>query len=226
MSKKNKLFLFPGLAADERLFDFQKIAFDNLVTPKWLTPLPDESLSNYAKRWSSSLDFNEGDHLGGMSFGGQVALELAKHLPAKSVFMISANRRASEISSSFHQQEKFLNKTPETILKLGLKTLGIPKFTKHENISETAIQKLYDMVDDLDAKFLKWAAKAIVKWDYEFCESDFSMPIYQIHGKKDPIIHISKPEEVQWIAEGRHLINFSHYQEINKWLQEKMQNAS
>ena len=41
-----RLVLFPGLAADARLFEPQRRAFPQLEVPPWLMPLADERLES------------------------------------------------------------------------------------------------------------------------------------------------------------------------------------
>jgi predicted esterase len=76
------LILFAGMGADERLFAPQREAFPQLVVPKWIEPVPGESLAEYARRFAEYVDPGVECYVGGASFGGFVALEVARHLTA------------------------------------------------------------------------------------------------------------------------------------------------
>jgi thioesterase domain-containing protein len=213
-----KLFLFPGLAADGRLFQNIEAPGYETVCPAFVPAEKEESLEDYAKRWVDELQVQPHDLLGGMSFGGQLAMEMAKHAQTKGVIMISANRRASEISNQFRLQNKLLQSLPEGMVRNGLKSVGIPKLKRDERLSDEQVKLLEDMVNEMDMEFFRWSANAVAQWKYEFDPEHFTAPIHQIHGENDPIISISKTDEVDILKGAKHLINFTHVEEVNEWL--------
>src|SRR5688572_20303436 len=81
-----------GMAADERLFEPQRAAFPNLRVQPWIDPLPGESLSVYAARLAPLAEPGRPCIVGGASFGGVVALELARRLPALACVLIGSIR--------------------------------------------------------------------------------------------------------------------------------------
>src|SRR5213076_2537842 len=85
-----RLVLFPGLGADGRLFEPQREAFPHLKVPQWLEPRLRESLSEYGRRMAEGVVEEPGVpvYLGGASFGGAVALEVARHVRPRAVFLI------------------------------------------------------------------------------------------------------------------------------------------
>ncbi len=219
---KNRLFMLPGLAADEKLFSYIDNANYELVVPQWLSPNEKESLEEYGQRWSESFDFKEGDIIGGMSFGGQVALELAKHLNFAAVILISSHRSHQEISDQFRVQQRLLQNLPETAVRVGLKSVGIPTLNRQEGLKPIEVKWLQEMVDRADFNFLRWSAWAAANWKYSFSKEDFQMPVYQVHGEHDPIIKIPDYQDCFYIKGAKHLINYTHPEEIKKWLGEKL----
>ncbi len=71
------LILLSGMAADARLFALQQADFPGLVVPDWIEPRPKEPLPAYAARLARLVDPGRPCLVGGASFGGLVALELA-----------------------------------------------------------------------------------------------------------------------------------------------------
>ncbi|MBC8108540.1 MAG: hypothetical protein H7Z14_18285, partial [Anaerolineae bacterium] len=113
------LILVPGMGADERLFTPQRNVFPNLVVPKWITPAPNDSIQSYAKRWALQIDPKRPCFVGGASFGGFVAMEMAKQLQTLGVFLIGSLRGAAELPPKFKMLKpirQFLSAIPIAML--------------------------------------------------------------------------------------------------------------
>ncbi len=220
-TQEARLWFLPGLAANQKLFAPQLAEIPQARMLDWIKPLTEESLADYAKRWSQQLDFRCEDVLIGMSFGGQVALELAKHLPLKACLLISANRRSSEIKNQFRIQAKVLPSLSDSMLRGSLLKVGIPLLKRWEGLGQQEVLWLQEMVKEMDIDFFRWATQAAAQWNYEFNPSDFQMPIFQIHGEKDPIIRIQNPKEVEILKGASHLLTLTHPKELNQWLLSK-----
>ena len=80
---KPTLILFPGMGADQRLFQPQRALPYPLITPRWIELEAGEGLPDYARRMASRIDKPERFILGGVSLGGMVAAELASTGPWK-----------------------------------------------------------------------------------------------------------------------------------------------
>ena len=103
-----RLVLFPGLAADGRLFEPQRLALSAFVrveTPNWIEPESEcESIQAYAARMARVIrPVARGERLflAGASLGALVALEAARHLPATGVFMIGGCRDTRAVAPFF-----------------------------------------------------------------------------------------------------------------------------
>jgi hypothetical protein len=84
------LFVLSGIGGDERLFDAQRAVRD--IRPiSWILPAdPREPLIDFASRLSRQLPINEPFDIGGSSFGGMIALELARHTSPRHVFLFGS----------------------------------------------------------------------------------------------------------------------------------------
>ena len=89
--------LLPGLGADARLFDAQRRVLPDLIVPPWIEPTDGESLASFGGRLAECLPVAEGSYVGGACFGGMVALEVARHVRAKGVFLIGSCRHPAAV---------------------------------------------------------------------------------------------------------------------------------
>ena len=92
------LVLFSGLAADGDVFVPQKLAFPQLVVPKWPIPEYDDTLDSYCDRLADDLRPHGNAIIGGASFGGIVALHVAERLNPLAVLLIGSVRSPAELS--------------------------------------------------------------------------------------------------------------------------------
>ena len=91
------LVLLPGMNGKPRLYDWIRPAFPELLTPEWITPLEGETLVGYAQRVAEMLRPIGPLTLGGTSFGGMVAREVAGALGLEFCVLISTVRDPSEL---------------------------------------------------------------------------------------------------------------------------------
>ena len=76
--KPIRVVLFSGMAADTRLFRSIRIPELEIVTPDHAEPAPGETLTQYAARIAEGLFIQPDDIIGGISFGGMLAGEIAR----------------------------------------------------------------------------------------------------------------------------------------------------
>jgi len=97
VQKPCHLILFPGLGADRRQFEPQRAEFPGLAVPPWIAPRPSESLPDYAARMAETVPHGPNVVLGGSSFGGMVAYEMAGHVRPAVVVLIGSCRSPQAI---------------------------------------------------------------------------------------------------------------------------------
>ncbi|CAN5592277.1 alpha/beta hydrolase [soil metagenome] len=197
------LILVPGMGADERLFAPQRDVFANLIVPKWITPAPNDSIQSYAKRWALQIDPKRPCFVGGASFGGFVAMGIAKHLQTLGVFLIGSLRGAEELPPKFRMLKP---------IRQFISSLAASMGQSGATVSQ---------VSESDAVFLRWASQAVLDWE----PSPSSVPqpsIYQIHGGADPVLPpgFTKPDEI--IPGAGHLISLTHPRQVNAFLAKHM----
>src|SRR3982751_617609 len=92
------VYFISGLGADWRIFS--KLRLPSSVTIKyieWLEPLRRESLNDYCKRLTGQINTKEKFMLVGLSFGGMVAIEIAKLIAAEEVILLSSIATSKEL---------------------------------------------------------------------------------------------------------------------------------
>jgi hypothetical protein len=86
-----RLVLLPGLGTTGQLLEPQQRDFPHLEVPPWLEPHDGETLPAYGRRMAASLGGSGPDLvLGGVSFGGMVAFEMARHVSTRCVVLIAS----------------------------------------------------------------------------------------------------------------------------------------
>ena len=91
-----ELYIFSGLGADERVF--QRLNFSGFSTTfiKWIVPNNNETIENYATRLIEQVKSTK-PTLVGLSFGGIIAVEVAKQIDTEKVILISSAKTKNEI---------------------------------------------------------------------------------------------------------------------------------
>ncbi|RZL39144.1 MAG: alpha/beta hydrolase [Pedobacter sp.] len=206
---KKALYIFSGLGADERVFrklDFSAYAVTHI---KWITPLKNESLAEYAKRISTQIK-TEKPLIIGLSFGGIMAVEISKIIVPEKIIIIASVKTKYEIPWYF----RFLG-------KLGVANLLPNKLLKSSNFATNWLfgtggkadkKILKQILQDTDPVFLKWALNRIPRWENETKPKN----LVHIHGNADKILPIrfAKPDLV--IENGGHLMTLNKAEALNE----------
>jgi len=211
---KSKLIFFPGLGADSRLFFNQKKVFKNSIVPPWLPPQRNETLSQYSRRWSKFLKLKKGCILVGVSFGGMVALEMAKWVKPKAVLLVGSCRTPVSVPLILRVMGSYpgwpiIAKSLAKTFPFGRGWfLGVEK--------RDQLDLLMDMFLKTPNSFLRWTVNAIRGWDG--VELNVA-PTYHIHGSRDRLIPCRnvKPDFV--IEGGGHTIILTHPREIKEFIE-------
>src|SRR5687767_15115116 len=109
MADSLPIILLPGLNGDSRVLAPQARAFPTLRVARWLPPLESESLADYGRRLARALDPGRPCMIGGVSFGGIVALEAARHFQARGCVLIASSRNARGLPSVLRLLQPFAN---------------------------------------------------------------------------------------------------------------------
>lgn len=204
-------YFISGLGADKRIFS--KLKLDekiNIIHVNWITPNKDESLASYAQRLSSVIDLSQPFALVGVSFGGMIAVEIAKILKPVTTIIISSTMLAAQLPTlyRFAGQLGLLKLIPAKLLKSSNKLTQHYYFGTRSSNEKTLLSKI---IKDTDPHFLKWAIGSILSWRNTIKPNG----IYHIHGTNDKILY-SKTAQPDFIIEnGTHFMVYQNAEEIS-----------
>ncbi|NVK27171.1 MAG: alpha/beta hydrolase [Flavobacteriia bacterium] len=203
-----RIYAFSGLGADKRVFDYLNLEH-TLVPIDWIAPLKNENLFSYANRISTTIDTSEEFALLGVSFGGLVAIEVAKIHPPSKLILIST------IES--YRDRRFVYNLPgiSSLLKLVPKRFFIPPRRFIIRLFG-AVNKalLSDILRDTDPQFAKWATAQFLGW-----RNTEYLPISnRIHGTNDRVIPLasSRPGGTYLIEGGEHFMIVDKAPEVSE----------
>jgi pimeloyl-ACP methyl ester carboxylesterase len=211
MDNDGTLVLLPGMAADERLFGPQKRAFHGLIVPPWIDPEPREPLAAYARRMATSIKPYKPSLVGGVSFGGIVALEMANHLGLTECVLISSIRSPGEMPWRLRALRPLASIGPE---RLGLMA-GWTARCLARSMPRATARRLGRLAVPKSA-FLRWACWAVLQWRPS--PAARRVRVRQIHGSADRTFPIGYTHPDQIVKGGGHLLTLTHPTEINEFL--------
>lgn len=215
----DKCYLLSGLGADGTVFQYLDFEGVEVEYMEWLSPLPKETLPAYAKRMTQKITTPH-PILVGLSFGGMVAMEIAKQIPVKKVILISSAKERKELPwfYRFSAKLKLQKILPYTLIK---RTNG---FTYWLFGATSAHEKalLKEIFRKTPTTFLKWAINAILTWK----NTEIYTHILHIHGDKDRILPYKNIKDTLCITGGGHSMIVNKAHEITPLINKFLNNAN
>lgn len=199
MNAIRRLILFPGLGADACLFHRQLSLDAQIEVPPWIDPIETESLAEYSARMARTIRAEPPFYLGGCSFGGMVALEVARHIRTKAVILMASCRTPLSVNQTLLGIAPLARLMPKWMLRLSSRST--PPSLRH--------------VVGAASKMLRWGPGAIARWPgVNHCGA----PVYHIHGGCDRIIPARDVAADRIVRTAGHLINLTHADEVNAFI--------
>lgn len=210
---KIPVYFMPGLAASTAIFENILLPEENfeMFFLEWFIPHKKETLSDYALRMSKEIK-HENPVLIGVSFGGILVQEMAKHIKTRKIIIISSVKSNKEFPKRMKVAKKTLAyKLAPTSLLSNIEILT--KFSFGESISKRI--KLYEKYLKMrDKKYLDWAIENVILWS----QSEINENVIHIHGDKDEVFPSQYIKNFIPIKGGTHVMIINKY----KWLNENL----
>lgn len=204
-----KIYIFSGLGVDRRVFNNFLFKDIDVTFIDWTLPLKKENIIDYTKRIAKNIQ-HEFPILIGLSFGGIVAIEVAKIINVKQVIILASVKTKYELPSYYRVAGRLqLNKVlPSFILK---KHNCITNWFFGANTKEEK-ELLEAILDDTSTIFLKWAINETLNWK----NTSRLENIVHIHGNSDCILPFRYVKADYCIKQGGHFMTVDKASEIEE----------
>lgn len=212
------IYYISGLGADQRAFDKLDFVKEyNATYIPWLAPQQKkEDVALYAKRMAKKIS-GPNPILVGLSFGGIIAMEIAKLIPVKKVLLISSCKTKDELPPQIKKAGSFgLDAlVPNSLVKKSKPI--VHKFLGTISPEEKEIAN--DFIDQLDDDYLSWSMRTISRWK----NTEIPCPIFHIHGDRDLLLQSSFLKADHVIKGGNHFMLYNKAAEINPLINKELQ---
>ena len=190
----------PGMAASPKIFEYLKLPKNfEIHLLSWIPPLKDESLTNYAKRMCKRV-VHKNPILLGVSFGGILVQEMAKHIFVKKIVIISSIKAKEELPLPMIVAKRTnVHKLLPTKLIENIEYLTIFAFGKGIKKRVALYQKY---LSERNSEYLNWAINALVNWD----QNKFSDKLIHIHGDSDTVFPVKNLINPYFKIKGGHAV--------------------
>lgn len=209
-----RLILFPGLAADERMYARLAQLPVAVVTPRLLIPEEDEDMPSYARRHAEWLNIGENDIVGGCSFGSMVASEICRQRPTTALVLLSGALSSAALVSSSYRLQRFAQYLPfQLVRRILMSSFFLNKVFGDGQSSDVILGR--EMIADTPRQLLlRGGALAISYYSSEPIGCD----VYSLHGGLDRVISPPDLEQGEILASAGHGMVVSHADEVSMFL--------
>jgi pimeloyl-ACP methyl ester carboxylesterase len=203
-----QVYCISGLGADERIFSKLKVPGVRFIHLKWLMPFPGEPIGKYAARMMEQVDPEQPVFLG-VSFGGMMAIEMAKLCSAPKVILVSSIKSHKELP----RWMKLSGRLRLDNLVPSKPWSGFYPVENHFLGTET--EEEVGLANDFRSKihpdYLRWAIRQVLTWRNEWLPDE----LYHIHGGKDRMFPLHRITAAQIIPQGGHFMIMNRAEDIS-----------
>jgi pimeloyl-ACP methyl ester carboxylesterase len=209
---KIPVYFMPGLAASPTIFENIKLPEDQFEMHflEWFLPNDKESIESYALRMTEKIQ-DENPVLVGVSFGGVLVQEIAKHIKTQKVIIISSVKSNTEFPSRFK-----VAKTTKAYKLIPTQLLAdIEKLVKYafgDNIVAKRLKLYEKYLSVRDKQYLDWAIETILCWN----QKKGNESVIHIHGDADEVFPIKNIENCIVIKGGTHIMIINKFKLFNE----------
>ncbi|RYE22950.1 MAG: alpha/beta hydrolase [Sphingobacteriales bacterium] len=204
------IYCISGLGADSSIFKNVAVEGATLHHVHWAPLDKDETVASYARKLSSQVP--DDVYLIGLSFGGMLAVEMAKRKPLKKVVIISSAKQRREIPDFNSILTWFI--THRLVPHFLFTNANKYVFEYFGAESEDEKELLRNIFNNSDGQFMSRAMRMVTLWN----NTVVPPCIIHIHGTADRIIPPGLIKPDYWIKGGTHIMIYNRATEINKIL--------
>lgn len=204
-----KVYLIPGVGADQRLFDRFELPQHEVVYLNWKPFGNARGMKEYAQVMASEINQNEAYAILGVSMGGMIAVEMAKILNPVHTILVSSSKDHTE----FPPKIRITRATKVHYLGWGglikwfslraKKSLGVKAGGDYET--------MVAMMKGTDNRHFRKSIMAIMDWR----NSEIPTNLTHIHGTADWILPHEHVKADYYIEGGTHVMIYDAGPEIS-----------
>ncbi|MBI3828433.1 MAG: alpha/beta hydrolase [Planctomycetes bacterium] len=218
-----RLFLFPGLGADARLFSRLAVPGWELAPLPFVEPLAREELPQFAKRLAQAHGLHKDDAVGGASFGGMVAAEIAAQFGLRLLVLLGSAVTPARIPRHLKALEFLSRAVPDAVF------IRLPRVRSVLRayvgpLSEADLDLLLDMERSAPPALMRRGARMIMRWRGV---TGLACPVHAIHGARDRLLMPPQMEKIsggrlEVVADAGHAIALTHADRVSAFLSEAL----
>jgi pimeloyl-ACP methyl ester carboxylesterase len=205
------------MGADEKIFaKFQLNGYELKHIP-WLRPDNRETIESYARRMAAFIP-EENPILLGVSFGGMVAIEIARQQQVQKLILVSSIKSTAElprwmrIAGILRLNRLVPIHSYKMAGAIGNLRLGVT------NEEERKIVRDYRR--SADPVYVKWAIGQVINWKNKWIPDQ----LIHIHGDRDHIFPVKKIKNVFVIKNATHMLIYNRAQEVSDFILKHLEN--
>lgn len=209
---EREIYFISGLGADWRVFQRLQLEGYRPVHILWQRPQRHESIEQYAQRLLTQVTV-ENPILVGLSFGGLMAIEMAKLCCPEQVIVISSATTGAQIPAYF----KVFRWLPVQLVVPFKQLLWAVHWLLTwlfglNNRDDCSLFK--QVLVDTDPCFLKWAINQVVSWQNQVVPEG----LVHIHGSSDRVFPFGYRSADVVVPDGGHLMVLTRAEELSQLL--------
>lgn len=204
---QKNIYIFSGLGADKRAFNKLDLSGVSVTFIEWEVPKRNEAIEDYATRMLQQISTTK-PIIMGLSFGGMMAIEVAKQIDTEQIILVASAKSKTEIP--FYYRVLGLLSLHK-IIPASLLKRSNPLTNWFFGVSSKQDKEiLRQILIDTDPIFLKWAIDKIVRWKNQSIIKNLT----HIHGTKDRILPLCFVDCNVSIKNGGHLMTINKAEEL------------
>ncbi len=209
-----RLILFPGLAADERMYAGITCHNREVVTPRLLIPRPGENMTSYARRHIETLRINTDDVIGGCSFGSLVASEIARQHSCRGLVLLSGAVSSQAMVHQAQQLNRWARWLPYALIRRILtRHWFLQRVFGGGTEEQLALGRI--MIEEAPEQLVREGGRLAVSY---FPDQDVSVPVFALHGAQDRVIRPPQLASLELLEDAGHGMVVSHPDKVAQFL--------
>jgi len=194
MNQPQPVYFLSGLGADERAFAYLQLPGIEMIYLNWMEPLPQETMQQYALRMARRIK-TPNAIIVGLSFGGMMAMEIAKHIAVRQIILISSAKTRQELPPYFRLCRYLPLHKLLPLDRIGLQPTIMRFFFGARTPNQQEILK--QIIQNSIKGFNKWAIHQVVNWQNQ----TITAPVFHLHGNADNLLPL-RYVNADYIIEG------------------------